>query len=240
MRYHPGARSTTAIGVMNVSIVPANHSLVNHEGLKGGVYILRVGPRKYYFGFTVDFSRRRWEHASRIAHGRHENPVLQRSYDKHGRIEFQPIAFCCPGSAAKLEACLIQLCSSDCDCANLRLEDGTTYAFSEETRKRMSAASLGKPKSAEHARNIGAAKRGFKHSEQTKVKISAAKAGRPGKRHSAESRKKMSEAQRGRVPSEQARANMSKAQKGRRHSEATKEKIRQAAIAWRASRRKPK
>lgn len=69
------------------------------------------------------------------------------------------------------------------------------HVHSEETKAKMSKASLGKPKSEEHRANITKAirsrtehRRGWTHSEETKAKIAASNRGRV---HSEESKEKM-------------------------------------------------
>jgi len=62
---------------------------------------------------------------------------------------------------------------------------------SEETKKKISKALKGKPRSEEHARNISEALKGHHHSEETKQKISET---RKGYRHSEEMKRRLSEA----------------------------------------------
>jgi len=64
---------------------------------------------------------------------------------------------------------------------------------------------------------------GRKHSEETRKKLSEVN---KGKKHSEESKKKMSEVQKGKKVSEETRKRMSEANKGRKHSEESKKKMR--------------
>ena len=95
--------------------------------------------------------------------------------------------------------------------------------LSDETKKRMSEARKGKPKSEEHKKKISGEGNPFygkKHSEETRKRIAELSAERAkgernpmyGKKHSEETKRKMSESQ-----------------KGRKFSEETKEKMRNAA-----------
>jgi hypothetical protein len=63
---------------------------------------------------------------------------------------------------------------------------------------------------------------GYKHSEETKRKISEAQIGR---KHSEETKRKISEAQIGRKHSKETRRKLSEAQKGKKHSEETRRKL---------------
>ncbi len=69
-------------------------------------------------------------------------------------------------------------------------------------------------------------RRGRKHSEETKAKMSEV---HKGKKHSEETRAKLSEANRGRKLSEETKAKMSEAHKGKKLSEETKAKISEAS-----------
>lgn len=84
--------------------------------------------------------------------------------------------------------------------------------ISEETKKKMSKAHLGKVLSEEHKKKISEASLGKVFSDETKQKLSEALL---GKVFSEETRRKMSEAHLGRKISEETRRKMSKAQKTR-------------------------
>ena len=127
--------------------------------------------------------------------------------------------------------------------------------FSEETRARMRAAQLGKTLSPETRAKLSAARRGNKnavgnkiwvgrkHSEESKAKMSASLSGR---RPSEETRKKMSAAQTGRKHSEQSRAAMHAAQLGnqkwlgKKHTPETRAKMAAARTAYWAAKRAAK
>ena len=64
--------------------------------------------------------------------------------------------------------------------------------------------------------------KGFKHSEETRKKLSEA---RKGKHHTEETKKKMSEAQKGKPKSEETKKKLSEANKGKHHSEEAKKKM---------------
>jgi group I intron endonuclease len=95
-----------------------------------------------------------------------------------------------------------------------------------ETRRKMSEAGKGKPKSVKHRRKIGEANKGRHHSEETRQKLRAIQSGKYagednpfyGQHHSEETRCKMSEAwerRRTRPISEETRRKLSEAHKGK-------------------------
>ena len=114
---------------------------------------------------------------------------------------------------------------------------------SEETRKKLSAAHLGKPFSEEHKRKLSESQKGknhtpqnnFKkgnticlgaiHSDETKAKISA---GNKGKKRSVADCKKIGDAHKGMVHGPETRKKMSVAGKGRKKSLAHRKKISEA------------
>jgi len=74
---------------------------------------------------------------------------------------------------------------------------------------------------------------GFRHSEESKAKISKALIGNTyslGCKHSEESKVKMSKAQKGRIVSDETRVKLSKAGMGRKHLDETKLKMSKAAL----------
>lgn len=71
------------------------------------------------------------------------------------------------------------------------------------------------------------AKVGFKHTEETKRKISESE---KGKYVSMETRRKLSEAHKGHSPSQKTRQKLSEANKGKTHTEEAKRKIRKANL----------
>lgn len=195
---------------------------------RGGVYLLRVGPRRYYFGVAANFAKRRGEHLNALRRGDHHNSVLQCAYNKHGEgsFRFEPIIWCGRETAAKTEAWLIQTYALDGNCANLRLEDGTTYSHSEETRRRISESQKGKVIGEESRRKMSeAGRRRAPISDETRRKLSDAQR---GKKYSEESRRKISKALRGKPRSEEHCRKLSEAGRGRTRSKETRRKISEA------------
>ena len=98
----------------------------------------------------------------------------------------------------------------------------------EESRKKMSLAGKGKPKSKRHRENIAAAKKGKPRSDETKQKLREANL---GKKASPETRAKLADLHTGKTHSEATKNKIRKANIGKKHTEETKEKIRQARLA---------
>lgn len=92
--------------------------------------------------------------------------------------------------------------------------------FSEEHRRKLSEAKMGKKLSEETKKKIGEALKGKEISEETRRKMSEASKRR---KHTEESKKKMSEARKGREFSEETRRKISESLKGRRKPERSKE-----------------
>jgi hypothetical protein len=101
---------------------------------------------------------------------------------------------------------------------------------SEQTRKRMSAAQIGRYISPETKEKMRLASTGRKHSDETKEKLRSINVGKTGPRHTEESRKAISVANKGRVRTPEQRRKVSESKKGNRLgiplSDDHKEKLR--------------
>lgn len=130
-------------------------------------------------------------------------------------------------------------------------EGAPGYCPPEDTRRKMSLASKGKPKSEEHRAAIGAGNRrrwmsqeardtlarklrGRKRSAETCARIGRASSGR---KHTEETRRRIAESMTGKRPSPEAIAKTTAALYGRRVSEETRAKHRANALAQWAKRR---
>jgi group I intron endonuclease len=69
---------------------------------------------------------------------------------------------------------------------------------------------------------------GRKHSEESKKKMSDNHKGMIGKKHSEESKKKMSEAKKGKIFTDETKKKISEVRKGHKHNEDTKKKMSEA------------
>lgn len=99
------------------------------------------------------------------------------------------------------------------------------FHHTEETKRRLSEANKGKPKSDETKRKLSEAHKGKQVSEETKRKLSEA---HKGNHPSEETSQKMSEARKGKHKSEEWRRKVSEAQKGRKLSEEHRRKLSEA------------
>lgn len=187
--------------------------LGDDHDVKGGVYVLRVG-RHFYFGRSVDLRRRIRKHIRNLRCGEHRNAILQNAYNKHGEdgVSFEPLVWCSRDDAARIEAALIQACWQIDDCANMRLEDGVAFTFSDDVRKKLSE--IQRNRSKETNQKISEANRGKRLSLETRRKIGDANRGRKRPPLSAAARRKISEARRGSKASEDVRVAMSLARRG--------------------------
>lgn len=101
--------------------------------------------------------------------------------------------------------------------------------WSEDSRRKLSEAKLGKKASQEARENMRRARIGLKHSEETKIKIRENNLSKnKGKVVSIETRKKISESLLGHKPSQEAIDKMRNSQKGHLTSEETRKKISEA------------
>jgi hypothetical protein len=77
-----------------------------------------------------------------------------------------------------------------------------------------------KPFTEEHKINIGLGHKGFKHSDETKLKMSLTRTGKKLGPMSEETKRKLSEAQKGKIVSEETKRKLSEVKTGKKLSEA--------------------
>lgn len=226
-----------------------------NEGRLIGIYKITSPTGKIYIGQSSNVINRFFIYKK--LHCK-KQIYLYNSFIKHGvnNHKFEIIEICSEEKLNELEIYYSNIYkSTDRDFGlNLR-ECGGHAKISDESRKKLSVALLGKKKSDEARVNMSKAKKGIKpyitgkrHSNETKYKMSASKIGKPSKlkgiplseetkskiRESSKGRKawnkgiKMNESQveKMRKPkSLEARANMSKAKKGKKLSDEHKKNI---------------
>src|SRR3990167_3129434 len=196
-----------------------------------GVYLFYQysQERVVYVGSSVAIeTRTRW-HTRNLGRGTHYNPILQRTWDKYGADDFM---------AGILE---------ETDRKNLMVREQywldrlvplaniALYAnnptrgrkrppMSEEQKRKLSIARMGKPLTEEHKKSISLAQSGKPHSEGWVRRQAEATRGRVC---SDETRAKMSVSARQKPPvSDETREKQRIASTGRKHSEETKAKMR--------------
>lgn len=153
---------------------------------------------KAYIGLTNDLEFRKWTHFN-DAEG-DSDQVFHRAIRKYGENIFtwEVLAECnTREEAGELEVKLIEKHGTFNAGYNSTTGGEWGWTVSDEARAKMSKASKGKSKSAEHSRNIAKARTGTKLSEEIKNKISKSKLGKPngrlGMKHSEETKRKIRE-----------------------------------------------
>jgi len=135
-----------------------------------GVYrIWNTQIDKSYIGSAKDLEHRRKEHFRELQRGVHDNGKLQAAFNEYGPVafEFEAIAFCPISDLLWHEQTAIDAFDAVNTGYNISPHAGAPMRgrkISEETRKKLSAAKKGVPKSIEHRRAIGNSHRGMKRS----------------------------------------------------------------------------
>lgn len=223
--------------------------------MSAGIYSIKSVSGDVYIGSSSCISRRINQHRLALERGNHRNRRIQQCWNKHkvDEISFNVLLICTTENVLLYEQRAIDILKPN---LNLSLVAGRSAGFkwtkearvkqanrvrgtqhSAATRKRMSKTRLGHLTS-EQTRFKLAAQKGWKHTEEAKVKmrgrpkseehrrkLSLAHLGqqvRLGAVHSEDSKRKISEKLRGRVISPEVRARMSAGQKARHNSVAVK------------------
>lgn len=176
-----------------------------------GVYqikSLRTG--RLYIGSSENLIERLAKHRRLLKRGVHHSYKLQREVSLHGIdvLEFKPLVICAPKDLLFFEQRLIQGFNTVKRGFNVAEVAGAPMRgrkHTDATKRKMSAASKGKPKTAEHAANISKGKRGKAMPEQHRVRVRAAWVTRRLVPVSEETRKKLAEAGKGRPVAEVSR-----------------------------------
>lgn len=92
------------------------------------------------------------------------------------------------------------------------------FIQTEEHKKKIKEASIGRVFSNEHKVNISKSKKGKPLSESQKVALAAVQESNKGRKHSEESKVKISAGNKGKIVSQESREKMSKAKKGKKPS----------------------
>lgn len=202
-----------------------------------GVYLFRnkVNGKVYIGSTTRCLILRRRDHVRNLYKNNHCNIHFQRAWNKHGSISFvwELVERCSPEECLVREQYWIDHYSSSDDnygyniCPRAGSSFGSKHSEqtkrklsriksnpSDETRKKLSIAA--KNRTAEHTQRIRVARAGFKHSEETKARISrSTKAA-----YTQELRDKISLIHKGKAKTPEHKANIAKALLGKKHSAA--------------------
>lgn len=239
----PQSEKQRAIEALSLSDLP------NYRFM-GVYYLQNTASGKLYVGSSQDVFKRIGSHLNMLQNGRHSNVHLQRSFDKHGLNNL--VWGVCEEvfdveQLLRVEQEWIDIIGD----YNICTEAGSTrgYKASEETRAKLSAmfsgennpmygtkrpeigelmrkVHTGKTLTDEHKQKCSEALKGHRgpwdNPESAKKIVEAARAANTGRKHSAETRAKLSAASRGHVKSEETREKLRIANTGRKHTEETK------------------
>lgn len=205
-----------------------------------GVYALVFNTDegdKVYIGSTIQpFKSRLNSHLSALKRNKHVNLYLQRLWNKYGDFDFLILEIC------ERDPYIITLREQswiDQTDPNKIINFGPALPspmfgqkHSQEARKKISKALMGKPKSPEHIEKVRQGKLGKFASLEAKEKMSLAHSGNKhhlfGKHHSEETRQKLSNARKGRKfqpHSQETREKISKSNMGKKMSPKAREAL---------------
>lgn len=192
-----------------------------------GIYAIESPSGKRYIGSAVNLARRRRGHFQALRKNSHPNALLQAAFNKYGEaaLSFLVLERC--ETSALLEREQVHIDAHDfAQLYNIRRIAASNLGvkFSEETRRKVSAALRGRPVTDYMRETVRAIHSGKKLSEATRARISASKRG-IGHPHTNESRNKIAAANRRRVLSAETRDKIANARRGQEASEATRAKL---------------
>jgi group I intron endonuclease len=114
---------------------------------KPGIYRVTIGDR-FYIGSAANLSQRRSRHLRDLRSGKHQSPIMQNAFNKHGedRFGFETILVCEKGDLLMYEQKLIDKHYSDELCMNACRVAGSHLGLkrSDETKRRMSISAKGR------------------------------------------------------------------------------------------------
>lgn len=132
-----------------------------------GIYSIKLNGDVLYVGQSCNIPKRWKFHKWQLGKGIHPNSYLQRVYNKYLDLEFCVEEFVTDRrSLTKRERYYMNELKPKC---NFILPDeNDSWIFSEERNQKVSIGNLGKPKSAEHRRNISISKMGDRNPQYGK------------------------------------------------------------------------
>jgi group I intron endonuclease len=171
--------------------------MVKYTPISGIYLILNTKNNKVYIGQAEDIRKRWGEHKRSLKNNKHDNQHLQHAYNKYGDQSFK---------YKILEYCEIEkLNEREQHYLDVYIPKGICYNI---------------------AINAEISMRGYKHTLETRLKMSEAAKLRPPP--SEETRRKISEAGKGRIHTEKARKKMSEAQVRKIITDETRHKMSEA------------
>lgn len=210
--------------------------------MKSGIYeILNISTKKIYIGSAVNITNRWSAHLCLLKKGNHHSKKLQNSWNKHGELSFsfRIIEYAARSSLIEREQFWIDKLNP---WFNVLPTAGSPlgHKLSDKTKEKISIKAKGRKASLETRKLLSALRIGCKHSEATRLKISASGRLRPlatqetreklriakiGKKLTPEHIEKTASKNRGRKQSVEQIANRVAAHLGKKRSDAAKLKM---------------
>lgn len=192
--------------------------------MKGIYYIKNLKNNKIYIGQSLNIERRIKRHIRELKNEYHHNKHLQKSFKKYGIDNFEFNVLEITDNLNEREMYWIKYYNSINPLNGYnKTYGGDSEEPNDETKLKLSKAFKGKPKSEEHKKNLWMNREKKQTPIVNKVKIKSS--GMKGKKHSEETKLKLSKASKGRKHTDESKLKISKALKGKKHSEETKLKI---------------
>lgn len=169
--------------------------------------IVCMNNRGVYVGQSIDIKERFWKHKGELNRGSHANGNLQRDWALFGedRFLFTIVEFVDPPMGDAERDAVAFFKEQGYSVYNIQ-GCGNKWGVAEETRRKISASTLGKKKAPDHGAKIAAAQRGKVVSIEARAKMSASHKGKTVPR---EQVAKISAANTGRKRTPEQRARMS-------------------------------
>lgn len=204
-----------------------------------GIYHIRnIINNDDYIGQSVDLYSRKYSHFGRLRNKKHTNTHFQNAFDKYGEENFifEIILYCEPEELTFYEQKLVDALNPHYNIRKDCTDSNRGIYPSEETKKKMSLAQIGKKRSEEQKKRMSDSKMGEKNynfgkpkTDSIKKKMSLSKMGKNNpmyeKTMSDNAKKLISIFNKGKIVSEETRKLLSKINTGRRHTEETKQKL---------------
>jgi len=137
--------------------------------------VIHTKTKKFYFGSTTDFKRRKRQHLAQLRKGVHDNSNLQDLYNDDPNLEWETMFVEHIQNARYLENTFIQAHSGNPYLIN---QLGNGCQITDDGLARISKANTGRVKSLETRAQMSASHMGLGHTEETRAKMSATRKGR--------------------------------------------------------------
>lgn len=190
-----------------------------------GVYkITNIVNQKVYIGQSVSIQSRWKEHINSLRRGASRCTLLQRAWNKYGEesFVFEVLELCSPDMLDEIEISYILFYDSCNNGYNIEQGGNKNKHLSDDTKKKIREAHLGKKMSDETIKRMSEARIGNKnpmygktHSSKARLKISKAHKGKPGYKLNDETKEKIRKANTGKTLSEETRRKISESTTGR-------------------------